>query len=973
MRICNSRVKLESASSPRSRPPLGDRPAAMACNSQSRKAPLTYTSTTSSPLRGRRAEMAALMAVLDTLSEGRGGSALLLGEAGGGKSRLLDEAGDRAQDLGYVVARIYADQTDSLAPMGTLLHGLIGIGSSLDGSELLAGAAERISTGVSVVQEVQSVLERTSAAVPVVVVIDDVDRADELTVHAVRLLIRSLQSSPVGWLIAARSGPAPRLARLRTAIANSDGAILSLVPLSDEDSRQVTDDLYGRPAPETLHRRVSAAGGNPFLITELVRAGTGGGGATAAADRLEPGVPRRAIEAVEERLAELSVDARHLLEVASVLGRSFQIADVLGIMDSSVARQFPAIRQLVDSGVVTERDGRMMFTHDLLRETLISGLPAEVIRLLHRDAARYYMARGDHAMDIAGHLLAGTEPQDDATAEAMLDAAMQLVSSAPAQAVDLARKSLAMRAGRRGPWLARLPTAIEVLIRGGALGEASALLAAGVGHGLDGGTQADLRVHLCEGLWQRGRTVEAMTMLEAVDRSTVTPASAARLDVAAARIKLLGGRPQEALDELMTSLHVAQEAGDLRTITQALMSQSMALRFTGRLGESIEVGRRAVASLQGQSEWSGVDPRVWLTRSLVATDEFEEAAVLLRDLTRNALASEGLRDLPPLSASSARLHLARGELHDAVAEAEAGVAAMDATGRRELAADLFACAATVQWLIRGAEAANEAIARAEPYIANNSFRMNHITFARLIMHTDDPSAVAHLAEQVLGDLGQSYGQLIFDPMNGPVLARAFSRLGMFPEVDSILSASRQLAEQNPATQCWEASSRHVEGLRAGDVETLVSAARQFDHVRRPLAAGFALADAAREAHLRSDARSAELLTRAVGRFRELGAVAAADQLNTTLTGSSATQRRGAVGRPATGWASLTPAELRVVNLAATGATNKEIAEQLWISPYTVDTHMRHSLAKLGLRSRVALARLAVLHETSPEADAAAGA
>jgi DNA-binding CsgD family transcriptional regulator len=55
--------------------------------------------------------------------------------------------------------------------------------------------------------------------------------------------------------------------------------------------------------------------------------------------------------------------------------------------------------------------------------------------------------------------------------------------------------------------------------------------------------------------------------------------------------------------------------------------------------------------------------------------------------------------------------------------------------------------------------------------------------------------------------------------------------------------------------------------------------------------------------------------------------------------------------------------LRVVELAAEGATNKEIAQRLWISPYTVDTHMRHSLGKLGLRSRVALARLAA--EQSP--------
>jgi DNA-binding CsgD family transcriptional regulator len=64
-----------------------------------------------------------------------------------------------------------------------------------------------------------------------------------------------------------------------------------------------------------------------------------------------------------------------------------------------------------------------------------------------------------------------------------------------------------------------------------------------------------------------------------------------------------------------------------------------------------------------------------------------------------------------------------------------------------------------------------------------------------------------------------------------------------------------------------------------------------------------------------------------------------------------------VRRSRSGWDSLSPTETRVVELAATGATNKAIARQLWVSPHTVDTHLRHSFAKLGLRSRVALAVL----------------
>jgi DNA-binding CsgD family transcriptional regulator len=65
-------------------------------------------------------------------------------------------------------------------------------------------------------------------------------------------------------------------------------------------------------------------------------------------------------------------------------------------------------------------------------------------------------------------------------------------------------------------------------------------------------------------------------------------------------------------------------------------------------------------------------------------------------------------------------------------------------------------------------------------------------------------------------------------------------------------------------------------------------------------------------------------------------------------------------RLAEGWESLTESELRVVRLVGTGATNRDAAERLYLSPHTVSTHLRHAFAKLSINSRVELARL--LHE-----------
>ncbi|MFF5438032.1 helix-turn-helix transcriptional regulator [Streptomyces achromogenes] len=78
---------------------------------------------------------------------------------------------------------------------------------------------------------------------------------------------------------------------------------------------------------------------------------------------------------------------------------------------------------------------------------------------------------------------------------------------------------------------------------------------------------------------------------------------------------------------------------------------------------------------------------------------------------------------------------------------------------------------------------------------------------------------------------------------------------------------------------------------------------------------------------------------------------------TTAVGLS---RRTAAVHP--GWASLTPAELRVARLVAEGLTNRAVAQRLCISPHTVDSHLRHAFAKLGISSRVALARLTLIHD-----------
>jgi DNA-binding CsgD family transcriptional regulator len=102
-----------------------------------------------------------------------------------------------------------------------------------------------------------------------------------------------------------------------------------------------------------------------------------------------------------------------------------------------------------------------------------------------------------------------------------------------------------------------------------------------------------------------------------------------------------------------------------------------------------------------------------------------------------------------------------------------------------------------------------------------------------------------------------------------------------------------------------------------------------------------------------------MLTRAVDQFQASGARRGERRVDAALRDLGVARgRRDSRSRPATGWDALTPTELKVARLAAEGLTNPEIGRRLFISPRTVETHLSHAYAKLGVSSRVALAGIA---------------
>jgi len=198
------------------------------------------------------------------------------------------------------------------------------------------------------------------------------------------------------------------------------------------------------------------------------------------------------------------------------------------------------------------------------------------------------------------------------------------------------------------------------------------------------------------------------------------------------------------------------------------------------------------------------------------------------------------------------------------------------------------------------------------------------------------------------------GSLVAGLAAGPA---AIPRAGTAaPTAAEVLAAVCEIAER-AGTASARATALRCRGLLAGDPQLLLAAADEYAAAPRLLPRALVLAEAAAALARQGRAEeSAAHYAEALAGFDALGAARDAARVAAALR--SAGIRRGVRGarrRPASGWASLTATELQVAGLAAEGLTNPQIARRLYISRYTVETHLKHVFAKLSMTSRVQLA------------------
>jgi len=780
--------------------------------------------------------------------------------------------------------------------------------------------------------------------------------ADAATVMALGSLPLSLFSYPVMWLLALRPVPAsPALEGMLDRLDEAGAQRVHLDPLSVPDAIMLARDAGATGSDTEVAERIAGAAGNPFYISQLLKTG---------ADS-DSGVPDRQAQdairvAVTRHLRSLSHDARQLLQVASVLGRRFSVAEVAALTGHPSSRLLDAVQEALRAELLVEVPAGLAFRHDLLRHAVYNSLPASIRAALHRDAAKALRATGAPVVRVAGQLAIGALPGDEGAVAFMEQAAAELTASSPGAAADLALRALELAGHEYG----RMPELVLSAVR--ALGAAGRSEQAGsvfeeylTRHRPSPAVEAELRMQVIQARLADSNSLYSRPLPgHLLADPAVDPAvSATLLALDQVPGMWLGhaARTDQLLEHALLTVTRRGRTDELIVLNQWRVQASL---HRGHCGEAVTRARAildATLSL-GTERGSGV-PGEMLVTALAADGRIADALEEMRDGLAEAREAGRAGLMFRYQRLRAAMLLSQGDLENADAESRSVVDVPGKLGyphRTALPVSVMVAVA----IRRGALAeARSVIARYRP--APGSVLPDfHWADALAADAVGDPAA----AEQALAPIRQQLEAGVFYIVTTqhhrlPQLVRIALSAGQRQSAATFASAAVTLGEQNPHSNTLAAAAAHALALLDDDPDLLREAVKRATVGDDRLLEAAAREDLGRVLGARSAAEAVAHLESAYDFYAQISADRDTARARSALRALGVRKRQPGAARPQDGWASLTRSEQRVAELAARGLTNREVAGELFLSPHTINTHLRHVFTKLGIRSRVELARL----------------
>ena len=914
-------------------------------------------------LRGRSDELGVIESELRRVAAGHGSAVVVTGGAGIGKTRLLAEMRPVAEQLGIRLGSVTADPNDAAVEMSTLLSALFDGRDPLLSRQAAPAGPPQLDQRFWLMRDLEALLEKHALEAPLAVCIDDAHWVDAGTAAALRELPLRLRNVPIAWLIAARpTSESTPIARALDYLESRGLTRVGLGPLHDDAVAEIVREILGaQPGPNVLTLAEKAAG-NPFLLVETLlglreeeRVDISNG----VADVRDTHLPLRVAQKMRERLGRLTAAAREAVLVAASLGRRFSFTDIAQMLDCPTSDLLAPVGELLDADLFLERGARLQFWHDITRQAVRDSIPASARSALDRQAAEILLQRGALPVEVAHQLAAGAEPGDELAITTLLQAAKAVVASDAAAAADFGRRALDL-APFRHPQRGEIVSVTAVALHAaGNSAEAVEFTDAALRETLPSEQEAQVRLSIAS-MFDISPDLRAATNRRALGLPDVSPRLRAAHTASLAYNLLIAGRIEEARQATEQARAFVAATGD----PLAAMVQCVAEGGIAYADEHFEQAIELFAKAVRDGSAAGENTRMRLVQMYVgelgsALDRDEEAFAI----ARNGLAS-AQRDRQDwiyamYETWQARLWLRFGRISEAAAVLE---------GRFELEDGTRAVAA-----LEGAGLC--AMARAAMHMGDTRQLRRAAEIATVMLDHGTPANQRHAAWILAltavggGDMHAARDWLnrVADPAVLPrfpqdvtdevILARIAAATGDEELASLALGNARHRAALNPGSQAIAATRAYVEGVLSDDERELDAAVRGFKRCRRPLEQAMAT-EALGTCQLGTDQETgAVTLGEALAGYTELGAAWDAGRVRGHLR-NLGIRRRVVVREPAThGWTAMTTAEESVAKLVAHGLTNREVAERLFLSPHTVNSHLRHVFTKLGIKSRVELARL----------------
>ncbi len=897
-----------------------------------------------------------LTRAVDELCDGRGGFVHLVGEAGIGKSRLIAEIVAAARQR-VTIRSAWGDETDRLRRWATIEDLLEGFDSVAP--HPFDRALRDIETG--------------AAGSALMIVVDDVHWADSDSLEFLRMLARRAEVLPVLLVTASRPDPASSGGRRLHEFAVRHGRLLCLEPLGPTDvaaliDGMVTDDeVAGGGVSGEVSLIVAGAGGNPFLITEVLRhAGRPSRrdrpvAALSIRDARVPMVDAALAARVMSRMLDDMDDSSELLvRCAAALPPGFGCDELAVVADRPLGEILGWTLSLVRSGVLVEHGRGLCFRHALLRDIVRQSTPIAIAVVLRR-AAVACLSRLDGPIDRAVVcVLDGFDPAAAGEVETAIALAARARSTNSLACADLLGVALPCLPSDDRRLLQIVVDLGWSLLAVGRADDVPALISRYFGAGparrpvellsLEGSAMAlsgrlDLALERYEG-YDIGR-IEAEFD---TDDPAVIDATAELASGWVSTGDLAGGLA------LLDWVEQSRTPRSPARVASIEATRALSCGVTGRFTASIEHAR---ASLRAIAQGSGpivtpASPVVSIALGLDLNGESDAALATLRDRHLPGIVPAWTEPLFQFAATIVLYR--RGDWDDALTEAEAGLAAADEVGLRLSVFWPYAVGALIHLARNRRDLAATALANCPDVTGSRSVGTEWLTFADALLQAGNGAIdaasltlqtvcsflIAAELDALLLGFGPESARLAMrrrDPSSLPELEVGLNRL--------VVKSTSPVAE---------ATARWVHGLARQDGAALTAASEGFAAVKRRPDAARCAADAAVALQASGDGLESRRLARvAFDEFDRLGAESDHARLRADLRDAGLLLRpRRTPLRPLTGWQSLTPSERAVVELVGEGLTNGEISDRLFVSRRTVESHLARVFSKVGVTSRTQL-------------------